>query len=120
MPSVAGHGEPLLRAIATIGLWPLFEQQRVEAAMLSVQATPSCRVHAAKDFQPDELLLVPWTSAVGKVTHKDGHDMRVEVVWGQNTTSFELARPSGMGKTVEVAFWRLRHVTGDTTPTCLS
>jgi hypothetical protein len=83
----------------------------------TIQLTPCMRVRTNEVMAVDECKLVPW-GGVGKACDADKDGVPVMHALnhkGERMASFEIVRPSDLGKKdgVEVPFWRMQHKTND-------
>ena len=74
-----------------------------------IQTVPKCRLMARRDLAPDSLTLVPWTSSVVRKPLPQTSEIALFVkVMIDSPARFEIKSPSGIGKDLEVEFWRVQ------------
>ena len=123
LPSLSGNlPETYLKGACAMALHIAYLGTTVRG--LTIQLTPSVRVRTNEVMAGDECKLVPW-GCVGKACDADkdgGPVMHALNLKGERMASFEIVRPSDLGKNngVEVPFWRMQRNFSDTANMAMS
>jgi hypothetical protein len=101
----------IIATIADSALYKAYNDHRVDInADVYVQTSPKIRLMARRSLDVGSLTLVPWTTAVQRKPLKDDSDtaLFVNVHINGMCLKFEIKQPSGIGKTIEVEYWRVQ------------
>ena len=96
------------RIVADIALYKLYQQHKVPEGLVIIQGAPKVRLLARSHIAAKKLVLVPWSQGVQTKRIESKADARVCVeVMTKPPTYFAVSTPNGLGKTIEVEFWRM-------------
>ena len=98
----------LFRAVAEAALSKAYKHYKISESLVYIQGSPRIRVLARCTLAAKQVTFVPWTCGLGKpVANKNDNTLLVQVMT-PTPVYFELKAPGGLGKTVEVEYWRVQ------------
>jgi hypothetical protein len=98
----------ICRMVADIALYNLYKKNVVSNDLVIIQGAPKVRLIARSHIALQKLVLVPWSQGVQAKRIESKNDARVCVeVMTKPPTYFAVTAPLGLGKTIEVEFWRM-------------
>ena len=97
------------RIVAEIAMYNLYHKHMQSNDMLIVQGAPKIRLLARSDIPADSLTLVPWSLGVQPKPLASKNDCRTIVeVLTKPPVVFGISAPLGLGKKMELGFWRMQ------------
>ena len=110
-PDVFGQ-DVYKQMIANFGIAAAYHQHKVSPDMIHIQGQPKIRVLSRRTLKAGSLIMVPWTLNVSPRKPTDKSSATIDVMMDA-PSSFALKPPAGLGKSIEVEYWRLQPATHD-------